>query len=53
MAKELFSVNIDTKKVKALGVETTAKIDKVRIVVNEVDITESLSLNSLKIIESD
>jgi len=50
MVKELFSADANSKKVKALGVETTANLEDIKILINEVNIAENLNLNSVRII---
>ena len=50
MVKELFSADANSKKVKALGIETTANLENIQILINEVDIAENLDLHTLKII---
>lgn len=49
MSKTLFEANSSSKKVKALGVELTIELSKVKIVVNGVELND-FKIDDLKII---
>lgn len=50
MVNELFSADASTKKVMVLGVESSAKLEDLKILVNGTDISENILLKSVRII---
>jgi hypothetical protein len=50
MVNELFSADSSTKKVMVLGVESSAKLEDLKILVNGTDISENILLKSVVII---
>jgi len=47
----LFEINVDTKKVSALGIPLDASLDKIKIIINDIDIKRTMIISSLKIVK--
>ena len=53
MRKTLFEADSKTKLVKALGVELMIDLSKLKILVNGVDLTDSIRIIDLKVVSDE
>ena len=47
----LFEIDVDTKKVFALGIPLDAPLDKIKVIINDIEIKRTMKISSLKIVK--